>query len=75
MAPYNESAKNATMKYLKEKRDKLTLTFPKGDVAKYKAYAASRGISLTKLIVTLIESEIKKDKWVYSPETTENNAE
>ena len=33
---YNENAKNRTMKYMKESRDKLTLNLPKGKKDEYK---------------------------------------
>lgn len=56
---YNEKAKERTIKYMNEKRDKLTLNLPKGDKDRYKAYAESRGTSLTQLIVELIEKEIE----------------
>lgn len=59
---YNESAKNATIKYLKESRDKLTLNLPKGKKDEYKNYAASKGMSLTELISNLIEADMKSNK-------------
>lgn len=59
---YNESAKNATMKYLKESRDKLTLNLPKGKKEEYKNYAASKGVSLTELISSLIEADMANSK-------------
>ncbi len=57
---YNEKAKERTMKYMKDKRDKLTLNLPLGDKERYKAYAESKGKSLTGLIVELLELEMKK---------------
>ncbi|MCM1488030.1 MAG: DUF6364 family protein [Firmicutes bacterium] len=57
---YNESRKNSTIKYLKEKRDKLTLNLPLGDKERYKKYAEKRGKSLTALIAELIENDMKK---------------
>lgn len=59
---YNESAKKASMKYMKENRDKLTLSLTKGKKDKYKNYAASKGMSLTELITSLIEADIKNNK-------------
>ena len=53
---YNENAKNRTMKYMKESRDKLTLNLPKG-----KKYAKSKGQSLTELIMSLIEADMQKN--------------
>lgn len=50
------------MRYMKEKRDKLTLNLPLGDKERYKAYAESKGKSLTGLIVELVENDMAKDK-------------
>lgn len=60
MANYDEKAKARTMKYMKEKRDKLTLNLPLGDKVRYKAHAQSKGKSLTGLIVDLLEEDIQK---------------
>lgn len=58
--PYNEKSKERTMKYMKEKRDKLTLNLPLGSKQRYKDHAESKGKSLTRLIVELIEDDISK---------------
>lgn len=58
---YDEKAKERTMRYTKDKRDKLTLNLPKGDKERYKEYAESRGKSLTAFIVYLIEEDMKKN--------------
>jgi len=58
---YNEAAKNRTMKYMKESRDKLTLNLPKGKKDEYKDYAQSKGLSLTELIMQLIDADMKKN--------------
>lgn len=58
---YNEKAKDRTMKYMKEKRDKLTLNLPLGSKQRYKDYAESKGKSLTGLIIELIENDIEKN--------------
>ena len=55
---YDEKAKERTMRYMKEKRDKLTLNLPLGDKERYKEHAERRGKSLTSLIVDLIEADI-----------------
>ena len=60
--PYNEKSKERTMKYMKEKRDKLTLNLPLGSKQRYKDHAESKGKSLTGLIVELIENDIENDK-------------
>ena len=59
---YDEKSKERTMRYMKEKRDKLTLNLTLGDKERYKAYAESKGKSLTSLIVELIEDDISKGK-------------
>ena len=58
---YNEKAKERTMRYMKENRDKLTLNLPAGDKERYRRHAENiRGKSLTGLIVDLMEEDIKK---------------
>lgn len=56
---YNESAKKATMKYMKDKRENLNINLPLGAKERYKAHAERRGKSLTGLIVELLEQDIK----------------
>ena len=56
---YDKKAKERTMRYMNEKRDKLTLNLPKGDKDRYKQHAESQGKSLTGLIVELLEKDIK----------------
>lgn len=56
---YTEAQKRATAKYKLNHRDKITLDFPKGSKDKYKAYAQSKGVSLTKLICDLVEKDMK----------------
>lgn len=60
--PYNTKAKDRTMRYMKEKRDKLTLNLPLGDKDRYKAHAEKRGKSLTALIVDLLERDIQENQ-------------
>ena len=57
---YNEKAKASTMKYMKEKRDKITLNLPKGDKERYRMFAESQGKTFTSLICELLEKEIQK---------------
>ena len=57
---YNDKAKERTMRYMKEKRDKLTLNLPAGDKERYREYAESKGKSLTGLMVELIEKDMKE---------------
>lgn len=57
---YNEASKKAIMKYMADKREDLKINLPKGKKDEYKTYAASKGISLTKLIVDLIEQDMNR---------------
>lgn len=57
---YNEASKKASMKYMAEKREDLKLNLPKGKKEEYKAYATSKGVSLTKLITDLIEKDMNR---------------
>jgi len=57
---YDEKSKERTIRYMKDKRDKLTLNLPAGDKERYREHAEKkRGKSLTGLIVELLESDIK----------------
>lgn len=56
---YNESTKKATIKYMRDKRDKLTLDFPKGYKERYRQHAQSKGISLNRLIMDLLDEDIR----------------
>ena len=56
---YDEKSKERTMRYMKEKRDKLTLNLPAGDKERYKAHAETKGMSLTALIVDLLERDMQ----------------
>lgn len=57
---YNEKSKARTMRYMKGNRDKLTLNLPKGAKDKYREYAQSKGMSLTELIVQLLEEDMQR---------------
>ena len=57
---YDEKAKNRTIKYMNEKRDKLGLNLPLGYKERYRAFAESQGKSLTALIMELLDKEIEK---------------
>ena len=67
MAKYDEKAKARTMKYMKEKRDKLTLNLPIGDKEKYRAFAESKGMSLTTLITQLLETDMENEQKAAEP--------
>lgn len=66
--PYDEKAKERTMRCLKKNYDKLTLNMKKGLKDKYKAFAASRGMSITEMIIRYLDSEIERAGFVYEPE-------
>ena len=57
---YNEKAKERTMKYLAQSREVLHLNLPLGTKDRWKDYAAERDISVTELLKTLIEEDMKK---------------
>ncbi len=55
---YDEKAKERTMKYMKEKRDRIVVGVAKGDKEKYKNHAESKGKSLNALIVELLDKDM-----------------
>lgn len=58
---YDEKSKERTMRYMKEKRDRIVVGVPKGDKARYSDYAAAHGMSLNKMIVELLEKAIDEN--------------
>ena len=69
---YTEKCKEYSRRYKNKCRENLGFDLPKGKKALYKAYAKSKGVSLTVLFTNWIESEIKNDNFVYSDvESTE----
>ena len=59
---YSESQKRATMKYLKENYDSITIRVPKGQKDKIRNHAESMGETLTPFILRAIEETIARDK-------------
>ena len=57
---YTDRQNKATQKYIKENLEQISFRVPKGKKEEYKAFAESRGLSLTALIVQLIEREMGK---------------
>lgn len=53
-----EAQKRANAKYLKNYED-IKIRVPKGDRARYKAYAEAQDKSLNALIIELLERDIK----------------
>lgn len=68
---YDDKAKERTIRYMNEKRDKLTLNLPKGAKDRYKAHADSCGQSLTALIVELLEKDIERHAHLLAGEKQE----
>lgn len=60
MAKYSEKQKEWTMDYIKNNLDEIKIRVPKGKKDEYKKLAEAHGISLTKLIVDLLEQELQK---------------
>ena len=58
---YDDKSKERTMRYMKEKRDRIVVGVPKGDKERYKALANRRGLSLNAFIVNLLETEYNKE--------------
>lgn len=58
-----ESSKNAIKRYIEEKTDEVRLRVPKGTKERWKEYAESKGISLTKLVVSVINDVIENDSF------------
>ena len=57
---YTDKQNKATQKYIKENLEQVRFWVSKGKKDEYKAFAESRGMSLTALIVKLIEEEMKR---------------
>lgn len=58
---YNDSRKKSTIKYIKENRDRINLNIRKGQKDKYNAHALKRGKSLTRLIIDLLEDDMRRE--------------
>ena len=57
---YTDKQNKATQKYIKENLEQVRFWVTKGKKDEYKAFADSRGKSLTALIVELLEKEMQK---------------
>ena len=57
---YNESSKKATLKYIKENLEEVRFRVKKGEKDRYKAHAERIGKPLRRLIMDLIEADIKR---------------
>lgn len=54
-----KSATKAKNKYNDANYDRIYISVPKGDKEKYKKLAESKGLSLTQLIISLLEDAVK----------------
>ena len=72
-AKYTEAQKRAAEKYKAAHRESLRLDIPKGSKDKYKAYAQSKGVSLTTLIIDLINKDMEATGFTAFNEDTKNN--
>jgi predicted HicB family RNase H-like nuclease len=61
MSNKDQEAKN---KYLKEKVETFNIRVPKGQKVVIQEYAKSKGKSLNKLVIELLEREMKYDNWI-----------
>ena len=57
-------AQEARNKYLKEKVETFNIRVPKGQKVVIQEYAKSKGKSLNKLVIELLEREMKYDNWI-----------
>lgn len=60
MSKYSDKQKEHTMNYIKNNLDEIKIRVPKGNKDKYKALAEKKGLSLTQLIVSLLEEEMSE---------------
>lgn len=74
-AKYTEAQKRAAEKYKAAHREALRLDLPKGNKEKFKAYARSKGVSLTNLITELLNKDMEAAGFEYAGEETEDEGE
>ena len=55
---YTEAQKNASLNYQKTK-SQLKITIPKENLARYQEHARTKGVTMTELIVNLIENDMR----------------
>ena len=58
---YDEKTKARNIKSLQKNFEQVRLTVKKGTLAKYKAFAERKGMSMTAFITSLVEEEMSKD--------------
>lgn len=64
----NEKTKATMLKYRKAKREQIQIDVAKGTKAKVKAFAEQRGISMSALIMQLLDREMREAGFKYEPE-------
>lgn len=57
----NEKTKATMLKYRKNSREQIQIDMAKGMKAKIKAYADKNGVSMSALILRLLEAEMSQD--------------
>ena len=57
---YTDRQNKATQKYIKENLEQISFRVPRGKKDEYKTFAESQGMSLTALIVKLIDDAMKR---------------
>lgn len=62
MARYSEAQNKASQKYIRNNYDDIKLRVPKGQRDIYKAHAESKGTSLNKLVIDLLEKDMEKNQ-------------
>lgn len=62
---YDEKAKIRNIRYLQKSREQVRLTVPKGTNELWKAYASTKGVSMTKLVKDMMDAAIEADGFVY----------
>lgn len=58
---YSEARNKATQKYLAANKEQLRAWVKKGDLQRYKNFAAAQGYSLNALVITLLDAAIAGD--------------
>ena len=58
----SKAQQKAVNKYVKQNYDRVNVTMPKGKKDEYKSHAQSKGMSLNAYIISLIETDIKKEQ-------------
>lgn len=71
MSKYDERAKERISRYLQKNCEQVRLTVTKGTLAKYKAFAATKGISMTEMIKQLVQADMDARGFEYEESADE----